>query len=231
MTSNVLWTSLSALHADAATCIAEAPVVAILPWLRKAPARRAAELMVSRAGAGLVVVAVHDDLGAGPMAIWNCVIGRTRGAFLIYCAEDAFAGRYWLRFALQAMQKSGSGLLAFNDGKWFGQLAAFGLVRRTWIEPIYEGFLFNPAYAQHYGDTELTLIARQQQALVYHPHALLVEVDHGKDQRPVNPADQALFQRRLATGFDHRVHDPALLACFATPTTERAHQQRSDFVK
>jgi hypothetical protein len=223
MTSRVLWTSLAALRADTNACIAEAPVVAILPWLKKAPARCAAELMVSRAGAELTVLAVHDDLGAGPMAIWNCAVARTRGAFLIYCAEDAFAGRYWLRFALQAMQKPGAGLLAFNDGKWFGQLAAFGLVRREWIEPIYGGFLFNPEYAQHYGDTELTLIARQQQALVYHPHALLIEVDHAKDKRPVNAADHAIFQRRAATGFDHRVHDAALLALFAAPKIHQAN--------
>lgn len=223
MTNRIIWTSLSALHADANACIAEAPVVAILPWLKKAPARRAAELMVSRAGAELTVLAVHDDLGAGPMAIWNLAVHRTRGTFLIYCAEDAFAGRYWLRFALQAMQKPGAGLLAFNDGKWFGQLAAFGLVRRAWIDTIYGGFLFNPNYAQHYGDTELTLIARHQHALVYHPHALLVEVDHAKDQRPVNAADHALFQSRVATGFDNRVQDPALLALFAGPKIHTAN--------
>lgn len=217
MTSCVLWTSLSAMRLGSTACFAEASVVAILPWVKKAPARRAAELMVARAGAELTVLAVHDDLGAGPMAIWNCAVGLTRGTFLIYCAEDAFAGRYWLRFALQAMQKPGAGLLAFNDGKWFGQLAAFGLVRRAWIKTIYGGFLFNPNYAQHYGDTELTLIARQQQVFVYHPHALLVEVDHAKDKRPVNPADHALFQSRVVTGFDNRVHDPALLALFAGP--------------
>lgn len=214
MTSRVLWTSLSALRTDARACIVEAPVVAILPWLKKGPASRAAELMVSRAGAELTVLAVQDDLGTGPMAIWNCAVGRTRGRFLIYCAEDAFAGRYWLRFALQAMQKPGAGLLAFNDGKWFGQLAAFGLVHREWIEPVYGGLLFYPEYAQHYGDTELTLIARQQKALVYHPHALLIEVDHAKDKRPVNAADHAMFQSRTAAGFDNRVQDPALLAWF-----------------
>lgn len=223
MTSRLLWTSMSELRADPNACIAEAQVVAILPWLKKASARRAAELMVSRAGVDLTVLAVRDDLGAGPMAIWNLSVNRTRGTFLIYCAEDAFAGRYWLRFALQAMQKPGAGLLAFNDGKWFGQLAAFGLVRREWIETVYGGELFNPIYKQHYGDTELTLIARQQQALVYHPHALLVEVDHAKDQRPVNTADHAMFQTRLATGFDNRVQDPALLALFAGPKIRTAN--------
>ena len=126
------------------------------------------------------------------------------------------SGRYWLRYALHALaQQPGAGLLAFNDGKWFGQLAAFGLVRRRWLDPIYGGTLFHPGYSQHYGDTELTLIARQQQALAYHPHALLVEVDHAKDRRSVNPLDHDLFQRRAAAGFDQRVTDPALRSRFA----------------
>ena len=146
--------------------------------------------------------------------MWNEALRRTGGEFLIYTAEDAFAGRWWLRFALQAMDKPGAALLAFNDGKWFGQLAGFGLVRRSWLAPLYGGSLFHPGYQQHYGDTELTLIARQQGALAYHPHAMLVEVDHTKDRRPVNAADKALFRQRAAQGFDGRVRDAALLATF-----------------
>lgn len=210
------WSTASRLQAgDIDPGVRDAPVVAVLPWLRRAAARRAAQLMLSRAGAPLQVLAVQDDLGAGPVPIWNLGARHTRGEFFLYVAEDAFAGRYWLRFALQAMQsKPGTGLLAFNDGKWFGQLAAFGLVRRTWLAPLYGGPLFHPGYAQHYGDTELTLIARQHDALAYHPHALLVEVDHDKDGKPVNAADKALFGQRAAGGFDGRVHDPALRAAF-----------------
>jgi hypothetical protein len=215
MNGGVTWTSLSRLRAQQRDWAPDAPVVAILPWLRRAAARRAAELMVARAGASLVVLAVQDDVREGPVAVWNCALARTRSPFVVYCAEDAFAGRYWLRWALQAMQPPTAGLLAFNDGKWFGQLAAFGLVRRTWLQPLYGGLLFHPAYAQHYGDTELTLIAREQQALVYQPNALLVEVDHLKDQRAVNAADHALFQSRAATGFDNRVQSAALRASVA----------------
>lgn len=215
------WTTLTRLREQAAAgeCVLDAPVIAVLPWLRRATAKRAAELMVSRAGAppnALQVLAVQDDVGGGPVEIWNTAIRHTRGAFVIYCAEDAFAGRYWLRFALEAFQqKPGAGLLAFNDGKWFGQLAAFGLVRRSWLMPLYGGALFHPGYAQHYGDTELTLVAKQQDALAYHPHSLLVEMDHGKDGKPVNAADKALFQLRSATGFDGRVRDSALLGSFS----------------
>lgn len=206
------WTSLSKLRKLAAAgggdgdgsgnaCVLEAPVIAVMPYLRRAAARRAAELMVSRAGAPLQVLAVHDDIGGCPVEIWNTALRLTRGTFFIYCAEDAFAGRYWLRFALEAFQqKPGAGLLAFNDGKWFGQLAAFGLVRRSWLMPVYGGALFHPGYVQHYGDTELTLIARQQNVLIYHPHSLLVEVDHGKDGKSVNARDKAMFETRTHLG-------------------------------
>lgn len=215
--SAVRWTTLSRLREQAAAgeCVLDAPVIAVMPFLRRDAARRAAELMVSRAAAPLQVLAVQDDAWAGPVEIWNTAIRHTRGAFVIYCAEDAFAGRYWLRYALEAFaQKPAACLLAFNDGKWFGQLAAFGLVRRSWLTPLYGGALFHPGYAQHYGDTELTLVARQQDALAYHPHSLLVEMDHAKDGKAVNPQDKALFGVRARTGFDGRVTDGALLASF-----------------
>ncbi len=216
MSSGLRWTTLSQLLAKPMLAEADCEVLAVMPYLQSASAHRAAELMVSRAGAPLRLLAVHDDLGAGPNAIWNCAIACSHSPWFLYCAEDAFAGRYWLRFALQALQRqNGAGLLAFNDGKWFGQLAAFGLVRRSWLAPLYGGGLFHRGYAQHYGDTELTLIARQQQALCYDPHALLIEIDHGKDRRTVNPMDHALFHRRAATGFDQMVTDPALLGMVA----------------
>lgn len=215
MSGAMHWTTLSALRAQAPREVLDAPVVAVMPWLRHAAAQQAAQLMVSRAGAPLQVLAVQDDLGAGPMAIWNAALPLTRGEYFIYCAEDAFAGRYWLRFALQAMSaQPNAGLLAFNDGKWFGQLAAFGMARRGWLHTVYGGSLFHPGYARHYGDTELTLIARQQQVLAYHPHALLVEVDHGKDGRSVDASDRTLFRQRAAQGFDGRVSDTRLLTGF-----------------
>lgn len=211
----IIWQSMSALQTRPIEVSAEVPVLAVLPWLNRDAAERAARLMVERAGAPLQILAVHDDLRIGPTAVWNSVIRHVRSPYFIYCAEDAFAGRYWLRFALQAMDKPGAGLLAFNDGKWFGQIAAFGMVRRQWLQPIYGGALFHAGYARHYGDTELTLIARQQQALVYHPHALLLEVDHEKDRRAVDAADHALFQRRAMAGFDGWVADQMLTRCVA----------------
>lgn len=214
--AGTVWTPLSRLRTQPdASLLPQVPVLAVLPWRDRAAATRAAGLMAARAGVAMAVLAVHDDQGAGPVAAWNEALRCTRSEWLVYCAEDAFAGRHWLRIALEAVARQpGAGLLAFNDGKWFGQLAGFGLVRRSWLQPLYGGRLFHPGYAQHYGDTELTLIARQQGALAYHPHALLVEVDHAKDGKPVNAADRALFQQRAAAGFDGRVTDARLLASF-----------------
>lgn len=73
--------------------------------------------------------------------------------------------------------------------------------------PLYGRALFHPGYIQRYGDIELTLIARQKNALTYHPHSMLVETDHLQD-------DKALFEKRARQGFDGRVHDNALLASF-----------------
>jgi len=210
------WCRLSDLSAGRCAPLPACDVVAVMPWLRRAAARRAAQLMHDRAGAPLVVLAVQDDLGAGPVAVWNAALRFVASPWMIYCAEDAFAGRQWLRLALDRMaQLPVCALLAFNDGKWFGQLAAFGLVRRSWLQGLYGGALFHPGYNRHYGDTELTLIARQQKRLAYHPHALLIEVDHDKDRRAVDAADRDLFLRRAATGFDNRVVDPALLSSFS----------------
>ncbi|MCL1940204.1 MAG: hypothetical protein FWG04_06035 [Desulfovibrionaceae bacterium] len=60
------------------------------------------------------------------------------------------------------MQKENAGLLAFNDGCFFGSLAAFGLVDRQWTDSFYGGkTLFYPHYKKTYCDTELTDIARK----------------------------------------------------------------------
>jgi hypothetical protein len=190
--------------------------VALMPWLNEGPARTAARVMLHRAGAPLLLVGLQDDLARGSVALLNAAVRQVDSAWITYTAEDAFAGRYWLRYALAqvhtAPQKS---LFAFNDGKWFGELAGFGMVRRTWLNTIYGGDLFFPGYRQHYGDTELSMIARQQEALAYHPHAVLVEVDPDKDAKPVNPADRSLFQHRSKSGFDGRVRNLQIATLFA----------------
>lgn len=190
-------------------------VTILLPWTDRAQAEEASAVMLRRAGASCHVLCLEDDARSGPMALMNEVLIRLSANWVVYAAQDAFPGRHWLQCALQAVSATPRArLLAFNDGKWFGQLAGFGMAHREWALGLYGGTLFHPGYRNHYGDVELTLVARQQQALAYHPHALLIEVDPLKDGRPVNEADRQQFSRRAADGFDGRVVDPALLRLF-----------------
>lgn len=218
---DAIWTSGSSLVRLRATGGALGnlgDVVVLMPWLRQAAAQRAASTMLARAGAAATLLALQDDLGAGPVALLNQAtqLLGPQVEFIAYVAEDAFPGRYWLRIALAEMARHPeAGLLAFNDGKWFGQLAGFGLVRRRWLAPLYGGLLFHPGYERHYGDTELTIVALQQRALAYQPHAVLVEVDAEKDAKSVHEPDRRRFASRALGGFDGRVIDSELTKRFA----------------
>jgi hypothetical protein len=193
----------------------DSTVVFVMPWTDRARAAACSRILAQRAAAPLLLLAVQDDTAAGPVAIWNDALSHSAGTWFGYVADDAFPGRGWLRIALDALARAPSAsLLAFNDGKWYGQLAGFGLVRRQWLEGLYGGRLFHPDYRQHFGDTELTLIAREQRVLAYEPHAMLIEIDARKDGRAVNASDRAVFLRRQMRGFDGRVRDPELLRIF-----------------
>ena len=189
-------------------------VVFVMPFTDAAQASRSANLMAKRAGAPGVLIAVHDDTREGFIRLTNRIFTRAGGRFFGYVAQDAYAGRYWLRAALTALDNPHSHLLAFTDGKWFGTLAAYGLARRSWAETLYGGALFFDGYRTHYADTEISLIAAEQKALTSAVGSLLVEVDWDKDTRPVNPEDQQLFTQRAASGFDGRVQSSALLERF-----------------
>jgi len=105
-------------------------------------------------------------------------------------------------------------LLAFHDGKWDGQLAAFGMVRADWARGNYAGDLFHPGYRSHYADAELTVLAMAAEALRFDPAAMLVEVDWDKEASAVSAEDRALYRARATQGFDNRVADPALKGLF-----------------
>jgi hypothetical protein len=213
-----VWLKASTLAAgrmpdDALT--GQASIAVLLPWIDRGMAERASALMAHRAGHPCTIYCLHDDLGMGPLPLMNAALPIIDGDWVVYAAQDAFAGRYWLRFAVEALKVHPAGrLLAFNDGKWFGRLAAFGMVQRAWLSALYGGNLFHPGYRRHFADVELSLIARQQKALAYHPHALLVEADFEKDARPVEEADRAHFLLRKESGFDGRVNNSALIREF-----------------
>jgi len=205
-------------------------VVVAVPFTQAAAAQQAMQLMASRASAKApkapnalvapatplegLVVGVHDSEGDGFIHMTNLIFRATKSPWFVYSAQDVMAGRDWLSLALSAMG-SAHELLGFNDGKWAGALASFGLVRRSWAQKNYSGDLFYPKYAQHYADCELTLLAMQEQVYAYEPNSVLMEVDWDKDRMSTNAVDRALFLARRAQGFDGRVSHEALLNLYS----------------
>ena len=195
--------------------------VIVMPSIRMTLAQRAADVMVGRTEAGGLLVLAEDDCRLGFVATANFVYSKTASRYFCYAAQDAFAGYYWLEMALESMRKEHAGLLAFNDGRFFGRLAAFGLADRQWVDTLYGGkALFYPQYKKTYCDTELTDLARMTGKLAYNPHSMLIEIDYGKHHgqsaksaantiRYTAPgatdADGVLYVVRALGGFDGHV--------------------------
>jgi hypothetical protein len=192
---------------------ADAPLV-VMPFIDAAQARQSAAQLARRAGVEGVLLCVHDAERRGFIAAQNAVFRRADAPYVAYVAQDAFAGRDWLATGMTTIARNDGGLLAFNDGKWGGALAAFGLVASPWARGLYDGDLFHPAYNRHYADVELTLVAMQQRRLRYSADALLIEVDWEKDGRAINHDDRVTFHRRNQTAFDRKVLDPGLRRLF-----------------
>jgi len=185
-------------------------VLVAMPFTHADHAQRAAKLMASRTDAPGLILGIHDQAGEGFITLINRAFAKTQSAYFAYVAQDAFAGKDWLNLALSHLgdQKH---FLGFNDGKWAGALAGFGVARRSWALQNYAGNFFFPDYQRHYADAELTLLAMQAGVYAYDPNSLLIEVDWDKDGSVVDPRDRQLFLERQKTGFDGRVSSPVLL--------------------
>jgi len=186
----------------------------VMPFIEPGLAKRSARQLARRAGTAGLLYAVYDDKRLGFVAMANAVFRRSVSPWFGYAAQDAFAGRDWLRRGVEALERRSGGLLAFNDGKWNGALAAFGLVRREWALENYGGDLFMSKYKRHYADAELSLVAMQQKCLVYDPAAVLIEVDWEKEGQGVEAADRALFHARARDNYGGRVADSELRRIF-----------------
>jgi hypothetical protein len=204
---------LSSAAAAAQSWFCEGPLF-VMPFTDPVLARRAALLMSARAGAGGLMLAVHDDVEEGFICIANRIFLKSDSPYFGYVAQDAFPGRYWLKHAIALFGNPSVHLIAFNDGKWFGAMAAYGLARRLWASRNYGGPLFYPGYRRHYADAELSLIAAEAGALGYNPHSILVETDLEKDGKPVDARDRKTFRARAATKFDKRIQSSALVHRF-----------------
>jgi hypothetical protein len=191
-----------------------ADVILVMPYLDQAMAERCADLMSRRAGTEGLIIAVHDTDRNGFIAVANRIFENTESEYFGYVAQDAFPGKQWLDLAVKTLRRQRASLLAFNDGKWKGALAAFGLAERKWARNNYEGMFFFPDYRSHFADVELTVLAISQKQYCYNANAVLVEVDWDKDKTSVNSSDKALYQLRKSDGFNRRVTSPALLDMF-----------------
>lgn len=189
----------------------EEQFILVLPYIDHERASKTIDILCSRAGIDGLIVAVHDAAREGFIAIANLVYRNSKSEFFGYLAEDAFPGRNWGKRALSALKDENAGLLAFNDGKWAGFLAAFGVARRSWADRNYCGDLFHPGYRSHYADAELTLLAMTGKAYRYDANCVMIEVDYDKDGKPTRPEDKRLFDERKKACFEGRVENPDLL--------------------
>lgn len=177
-------------------------VVLVLPYIDHELAVKVEDVLSERANQPGLLVLVNDDRRMGFIQVANFVYMRTRSPLFGYLAQDAYPGMSWLKQAVETMQSTDAGLMAFNEGRFFGTVAAFGLVRRKWARTLYRTMLFYPGYKSQYADTELSAIAYAQNKFIFNPHALLMEVDYDKHRRMNDAEDDALYKRRLATNFD-----------------------------
>ena len=187
-------------------------VIMVMPCTDVPLARRAATLMAQRANAPGLLLLVEDLHQWGFVRIANQVFAATQSRYFGYVAQDAFAGRQWLALALAALAVPGKSLFGFNDGKWLGAFAAFGLAERQWAAQNYaNGQLFHPAYQRHYADVDMSILAMNQGRYIHDSRSLLIEVDWHKDNATADPQDRQLYRARVASGFDGRVANPQLL--------------------
>lgn len=190
--------------------------VMVMPYTDQSMAERAADIMVSRAGVDdALVLAIQDIDRMGFVGTANEAFERTSSEYFGYVAQDAFPGRQWLSRALKALVSRDKSFLGFNDGKWMGVLASFGLAKRAWAMGNYGGAFFYPGYRSHYADVELTVLAMSDGAYCYDPNSVLVEVDWGKDDAQVTAEDRACYRGRVRQRFGDRVSRPELLTLFA----------------
>lgn len=198
--------SLESAGIDALGQDSQGEIAVVMPSVDASAGYETARLLARRAGMSATYYVVEDGLRQGFIATLNAAAARLDFRYIVYVAEDAFPGEDWLKLAYEQLEASGKGLLAFNCGKWHGRVAAFGMVRKDWVEKIYEaGRILSSEYRAHKADNELTVIARVFDQLVYAPDSVLIEHDAGKEFVETEPDDKATFHRRFLSGFDRLV--------------------------
>jgi len=159
-------------------------------------AQKAALVHKIRAGMECEVHIAIDHDKEGWVAMHNKLFKATKNECYVYSCADYIPGRNYLVRAFRLLEGSDVGLVGFNDGKWDGQIATVGIVKRSWAKENYEGDLFFPGYKYHYGDTELTNYAIVNEQYAYCPNAILMEIDYNKEVKQVNVQDRKKYNER-----------------------------------
>ena len=181
-------------------------VAVVMPSIDVTKARSTADILLKRAGMPTTILIAEDTVRQGFIKTLNEVAARIDVRYVVYLAEDVFPGLDWLKLAHDRLEESGKSLLAFNCGKWRGRIAAFGMVRTSWVKYIYDGSILYANYKAHKADNEITVIARTLGEFVYEPDAVLVEIDPRKtgsnpETAPNALHDRQLFKNRFQSGF------------------------------
>jgi hypothetical protein len=186
-------------------------VAVVMPCIDAKLGMESAELLGRRAGMPCRILVAHDTVRQGFIKTLNDVSVRIAARYVVYLAQDAYPGRDWLRSAYDILERSGKGLLGFNDGKWRGRIASFGMVRMNWVRTLYGGPIFYHGYVSHKADNELTVIGRATNMYLYEPNCTLVEFDRDKEFKTSGVDDTKLFERRYVRAFDGLAPREALL--------------------
>jgi hypothetical protein len=168
----------------------------VMPSIDLHQAVQAARRMIALAGMPLCMVIVDDRVRQGFVKTLNDTAQRLNAEYLAYVAQDALAGKDWLKNAHEKITSENKSVCAFNDGIFFGGLAQFGLVRTSFTDEHYGGRrIFFPGYRTHRADEDLSHLAHALGQYTYAPNALLMEVHYGV-QRDINKQDVELYVKR-----------------------------------
>jgi hypothetical protein len=171
-------------------------VSVIMPATDLGQAVNAARRMIALAAIDFEMVIVVDAVRQGFVKTLNQAAAAVRPAFAAYVAQDALAGKDWLKAAYEKISAENKGLCAFNDGIFSGGLAQFGLARTAFTHAHYgEGNVLFPGYHSHRADEDLSHLAFVLGQYTYASNALLMEIEY-RLRRDLNPADLALYARR-----------------------------------
>lgn len=184
-------------------------VAVVMPSIDTARATEAARILVRRAGMPTHVFIAEDTHRQGFIRTLNTTAAALDVKYVVYLAEDALPGSDWLSLAYEKLETTGKGLLAFNDGKWRGRIASFGMVRKSWVKNLYGGPIFYAGYRTHRADNELTVIARATGQSIYAAECALLENDTSKifrrsetDASNFSLDDKNLFIARFNSCFE-----------------------------